>query len=230
MIILKTNRNFVWSFANSQVPAVLKKIHMLGFKPQEIDMPYSFRLVNQKLFKFTEKLQLYFKEFLDKLKPDLSTVVICAQIRTRNARNDSKIKDEIYQPVSNSKYFWSFINKEFIPKVKKDQNYKIFLTVDDKLLRDEASEIFKEKLIHHEGNDFRNIDYIKNNIQNMCPSSVEQTYKDFYTLQYCDMAIVTKYSQFGSFGVWNKGKLPFLYYSFNRKYEKIKKFSDEIIY
>ncbi len=226
LIILKTNRNFVWSFANTKVPGIIKNILKFGYNnTNEIDMPNTYRYVNSKLFKLTPKLDNYLKQFYTELKPNKMTTLICVQIRTRNARNNPKINDELYLALNKIKYFWRFLNLNFIPKVKND--YRIFISTDNISIRNDSIKRYGlDKVVYNKGNDIINIDYIKEN--NECPIGIEQTFKDFYSFQYCDMAVVTENSQFGRFGIWNKGQVPKQYYSFNgREFKKIINFSQQ---
>jgi hypothetical protein len=232
LIILKTNRNFVWSFANTKVPSHVQMILKLGYNnTKQIDMPFTYRNVNSKLFKLTPKLDNYLKNFYStKLKPKRNTKLICVQIRTRNARYNPKMKDELYLSPKVVNKFWIFVKTKLIKKVKLTENYKIFIAADNVTFRNDAIRIFgPDRIAYNTGDDIINIDYIKTN--NECPAGIVQTFKDFYSFQYCDMAIVTQYSQFGRFGIWNKGKVPSIYYSYDgKKFTRIINFSQQIDY
>jgi hypothetical protein len=195
------------------VPSHVQMILKLGYNnTKQIDMPFTFRNVNSKLVKLTPKLDNYLKNFYStKLKPKRNTKLICVQIRTRNARYNPKMKDEVYLPLEVVNKFWIFVKKRLIKKVKLTENYKIFIAADNVTFRNDAIRIFgPDRIAYNTGDDIINIDYIKTN--NECPAGIVQTFKDFYSFQYCDMAVVTQYSQFGRFGIWNKGnhyKYPF---------------------
>jgi len=231
LIILKTNRNFVWSFAKTQVPVHIKTILNLGFSnTNEIDIPYTYRSVSSKLFKLTPKLDAYLRNFYtNDLKPNKQTTLICVQIRTRNVRNDPFKKDEIYLSLKELKKFWVFI-EHLITKVE-NNNYKIFLAADNVKFRNYAIERFgPEKVVYNKGNNIENIDYIKGK-NNECPAGFTQTFKDFYSFQYCDMAVTTQYSQFARFALWNKGNVPNFYYSYTgRNFIRIFNFSQQLDY
>jgi hypothetical protein len=236
LIILKTNRNFVWSFANTKVASHIQMIFKLGYNnTNQIDMPFTYRKVNSKLFKLTPKLDSYLKNFYStKLKPKRNTKLICVQIRTRNARYNPKMKDELYLSPKVVNKFWIFVKTKLIKKVKLTENYKIFVAADNVTFRNDAIRIFgPDRIAYNNGDDIINIDYIKtkNNNNDECPAGIVQTFKDFYSFQYCDMAIITQYSQFGRFGIWNKGKVPSIYYSYDgKKFTRIINFSQQIDY
>ncbi len=209
-IILKTNRNFVWSFANTQIPIIQSNILKLGYNnTKEIDIPFTFHNVNSKLFKLAPKLDIYLRQFYTQLKPNKDTTLICVHIRTY-------FFDSFQQqsPIDRIK-IWNFVQTDLISQIK-DDNYNIFISADNYTIRNEAIQIFgSNKIIYNKGDNIIHIDYV--NTSNECTDEVEQIFKDFYTFQYCDMAILSS-SQFSRFGIWNKGEVPrllFLYNGFN---------------
>ena len=137
------------------------------------------------------------------------------------------MKDEVYLPLEVVNKFWVYVKKKLIRRVKLTENYKIFLSADNVTFRNDAIKIFgPDRIVYNIGDDIMNIDYIKTN--NECPAGIVQTFNDFYSFQYCDMAVVTENSQFGRFGIWNKGQVPKQYYSFNgREFKKIINFSQQ---
>ena len=56
LIIFKSNRNLAESIAKNKNLNIYKRVKELGFEPEKVDMPYSFRYFYNHLFKLTPHL------------------------------------------------------------------------------------------------------------------------------------------------------------------------------
>ena len=106
LLILHSNRNYFETIAKN--PLYTKKLVELGFDPDHLDLPYTFRTLYNRLFKLSPHMQRKYDEFLKIARPTPKTKLICAQIRIGSSQfinsSDLRIDKDIYfQPVSNSK-------------------------------------------------------------------------------------------------------------------------------
>ena len=106
LLILHSNRNYFETIAKN--PLYTKRLVELGFDPDHLDLPYTFRTLYNKLFKLSPHVKRRYDEFLKIARPTSKTKLICAQIRIGSSQfinsSDLRIDRDIYfQPVSNSK-------------------------------------------------------------------------------------------------------------------------------
>ena len=226
LIILKSNRNLAESIANNKHLNIYKRVKELGFEPEKVDMPYSFRYFYNHLFKLTPHLSAKYKRFLAKAKPFNDSQLICAQIRIgRHQHFYHRTYVDIYaQAESNAKRYWSLIREKFLFNL--GDNYKIFITTDNEYIHKEAvAEFGEDRIVFHEGQ-FNHMDFIENTQDNCTP--IEKTILDFHSLQNCDMAVISR-SQFGRIGLWNRVdplKNTYAYNFENDQFEKWQSYAD----
>ena len=203
LIIFKSNRNLAESIAKNKNLNIYKRVKELGFEPEKMDMPYTFRTIYNRLFKLTPRLKSKYEAFLGRAKPFNDSQLICAQIRIGGYKHFyyRNYFDIYSQKADNAKRYWSLIKEKFLPLVRPNGNYKIFITTDNENVhKDAIREFGTERIVFHEG-PFNHVDFIENT-NNDCTAS-EKTILDFHSLQNCDMAVISR-SQFGRLGLWNR--------------------------
>jgi len=202
LIILNSNRNLAQSISKTVHSNIREKVKKLGFNPDKLDMPYTFKYIYNYLFKLTPHLNSKYKSFLARAKPNNDTKLICAQIRIGKHQHFYKANyiDVYAQSEENAKRYWKIIRENFIANIS-NQNYKIFITTDSEFVHTEAIREFgMDKIVFNEG-PFNHVDFLENTQDNCF--SVEKSILDFHSLQNCDMAVISR-SQFGRFGLWNR--------------------------
>ena len=105
LLILHSNRNYFETIAKN--PLYTRKLVELGFDPDHLDMPYTFRTLYNKLFKLSPHMQRKIDKFLKIARPTSKTKLICAQIRIGGGQHSDRElwgrgSDFYFQPVSNS--------------------------------------------------------------------------------------------------------------------------------
>lgn len=221
LIVLKSNRNLAESISKTIHSSIRARVKKLGFDPQKLDIPYTFKHIYNFLFKLTPHLNLKYKSFLSKAKPHNDTKLICAQIRIGKHRHFYKRKyvDIYAQSESNSKRYWDIIREKFLAHML-SENYKIFITTDSEMVHQEALREFGiDKIVFNEG-PFNHVDFLENT-QDDC-TNIEKSILDFHSLQNCDMAVISR-SQFGRIGLWNRDNPLKEVYAYNNELDKFYK-------
>lgn len=140
-------------------------------------------------------------EFLERLKPNQNTKLICAQIRIGahllgyGNKIDVKFINE-----DKAIIFWKFIENLTKDIEREQKSYKIFISTDSKNVELEGVKYFgTDKTVINLGFNM----HVDNNIYQNC-SSMEKTLIDFHSFQVCDISVISQ-SQFGLFGIFYRG-------------------------
>lgn len=202
LIIFKSNRNLAESIAQNKNPNIYHKVKALGFVPENIDLPHTFKYLYNHLFKLAPRLEEKYQKFLLKAKPTNDTILICAQVRIGGYKHFyyRNYFDLMSQKVENAQRYWNLIKEKFLANISSEK-YKIFITTDNEQVhKDALREFGSNRVVFNEG-PFNHVDYIENT-NNDCTNS-EKAILDFHSLQNCDMAVISR-SQFGRLGLWNR--------------------------
>ena len=153
LIIFKSNRNLAESISKNKNPNIYKKVEKLGFEPEKLDLPYTFKYLYDQLFKLTPKLEKKYQEFLKKAKPTNESILICAQIRIGGYKHFyyRHYFDLRSQNIENSKRYWNIIKEKFLPNIIQNK-FKIFITTDNEFVHNEALKEFgSNQIVYHQG-------------------------------------------------------------------------------
>jgi len=180
--------NIDWLDPFSKNKNIHARLIQLGFNPNEFKMQFIFHDWFNKLFKLNSKLNSKYKYYLNLIKPNKKTKLICAQIRTE------------FLKAGGASLFWKYIRTNFIPKLN-DYDYNVLLTTDSVQVELEGRKEFGDKLFIINGT-IVNIDHTR---IRQSPYEIEKTFLDFHMLQNCDWALISE-SGFGKLGVWNRLK------------------------
>jgi hypothetical protein len=183
-VFLRNNIDWLDPFSKNK--HIRQRIIQLGFNPDEFKMQFLFKDWFNKLFKLNPILDKKYKYYLNLMKPNKHTKLICAQIRTEFLKKEA------------ANLFWNYIRNNFI-KSKKFKNFNIFLTTDSIQIEIDGKKEFGDKLFIINGT-FVNIDHT---VIRESPYEIEKAFLDFHMLQNCDMAIISE-SGFGKLRVWNR--------------------------
>ena len=112
-----------------------EKIKSLDYTVNTFNIETMFHNAYKILFKFNKQMNNLFEEMMQQAKPNKSTQLICAQIRI------GEDEDLNFTSRKNSRFYWQFIQANFIPKLTAF-DYKIFITTDTPDVIDEAIGIF----------------------------------------------------------------------------------------
>lgn len=195
--IISVKAGFLFSDSFAQNKILEPKIKQLGYKPSKFKIFYQLRNWYKKLFKLNPELQKKYDFYMNKLKPDEKSKLVCAQVRMGDIAHVGQVDPDT--PIR----FWNFINQTFLQGVDPDL-YKIFITADREHVKYEARNYFaKHQVIFQENSSF----HVENNL-NINSSKADcdlmgSVLLDFHILQNCDYAVISQ-SGFGILGMWNR--------------------------
>ncbi len=195
-VVFKNNVD--WLEPLSKNPISVQRLRKLGFEMKKFKLQYMFKKWYEMMFKLSPSLEMKYKQFQRKAKPNRNSLLVCAQVRIGGKR-EFVAYDGPFTEIGNTKVYWNYIKKEFI---RNRTDFKLFLTTDTKSIEHEAEKEFgKMNVIINDG-PLRHLDRELNLGKQHC-HRVEKTFLDFHCLQLCDMAIISE-SGFGKLGVWNR--------------------------
>ncbi|CAF0906299.1 unnamed protein product [Brachionus calyciflorus] len=176
-------------------PILKKKIKKLGYEQSKFHMAYQFHKWYKQLFKLNNRTQKKHDEFLQRLKPNSDSKLICCQIR----KGDPELRDRRDDYVERD--FWNFINTTFLSSgFNLSSQYKIFVTSDLEYVSLDAKNYFKNNEVIFSQNSSIHIDKELSN--NEC-NKLESVILDFHIMQNCDIGVVS-HSGFGVLALLNR--------------------------
>jgi hypothetical protein len=202
VIILKSNVDISEYIIENEF--YTRRILELGIlNKDQLILSKTFHTLYNLLFKMTPRLQAKFDSFINPIRSNPKTRLICAQIRLGGKTNN--IHDPVLMDSKLVKRIWEFVKTRFLSKTT---DYKIFITSDNDRIYEEAKSKFGfDKVFTTNGTTLHLDQYRKyhRSERNQNIQIYDKTFLDFSMLGQCDMAIVSR-SGFGRLGVYNRNK------------------------
>ena len=191
LIVLKANLDYIQPLSkNSQLKQKLLSLGLVN-EIEEFKISSIFRIIYNKLFKLTPKLEKTFNSYKILAKPDKESKLFCAQIRIGVVAGDRKFTER-----NNTKLFWNFIRHNII---KNEDNYKLFVTTDTESVAEEAITEFGEDNVLIIHGLYNHLD-VGPTSKETC-KTYHKTVLDMHAFQLCDKVVVSRggYGLMGNF-------------------------------
>ena len=202
VINIYTGMRFSDAFAWN--PLLRERIAELG-----IDKAEQFTLYHQmykwygELFKLAPGVVDKYDRLYARVKPKRDTFLICLQIRVGQQTNQANRPDARFMSGKGElEKFWTLLDTEFVSKMGRSDNYRIFVTSDHDDVKWEAEKLFgKEKIVYNADSSVH-IDRDISDKQSNC-EKVDSVAVEFHLMSSCD-AMLVSHSGYGILAAWNR--------------------------